>query len=136
MKSVTYKLAAYLFIVLLAAFGAIRAENASDRAATAATKAQVAQATARQVDLKGDRSLCLSENKIRKASNERDRALEQTASLVKEALNIISNAKRPDSDPNTNIKLRIVAKKAERIRTNFAIEKQSKCEERFPKLGK
>lgn len=120
------RVAAYLLVVFIAAFGAWRAEQAQERAGQA-------QATARAVDLNGDRSLCKSENKIRAKSNARDASLEDTAKLVKEALLVISKANRIANDDNTNAKLRSIARRAHRIRTNFETEKLSDCESRFPR---
>lgn len=125
------KIAAYVLVVIVAAFGAYRAESAQDRANLAQDRAATAQKLARAVDLRGDRSLCKSENKIRAKSNARDQALEHTAELVKEALLVISSA--ATTNDRTDAKLRSIARRARLIRTDFATEKLSKCETRFPR---
>lgn len=96
-------------------------------------RAEVAIDLARTVDNQGDIRACKNENLIRRESNKRDNALEETAKLQVEALEVISNADRPERDTDTNEKLRDIADRAEKLKVEFPPAKLTNCEEAFPK---
>jgi hypothetical protein len=111
-------IAAYVVVALIAAFSLFQAMAAID--------------IARDVDYRGDIRACTQENLIKAQSNQRNAVLEQTASLVVDALTVIGDAQRPKGD-ETNKELARIAEKARIEQTNFGPAEITDCFKEFPK---
>jgi hypothetical protein len=110
------RLLAYLLIILVAGYSAVRAEQAVH--------------LARTVDHNGDIRTCEATNNNRRAVNEHNAALEATAKLNVRALRIIANTSPAQSEKT--LRLRALAVEARKIQVNFPTIKPIDCHKQFP----
>ncbi len=108
------QLLAFFIVAAVAAFGLYQANEANK--------------LARAVDHRGDIRACTQENIIRRDSNERNAALEQTAILVVDAFQLLADEQKTTAKNRLNN----IARRASAIQTDFPRAGLTDCSKAFP----
>jgi hypothetical protein len=115
MNAVQTRVAIYMVLIGIGGAGLVRGEQAVR--------------LAREVDHKQDIRACKVENEIRKAQNIKNDELEATARLTVQMFKVL---RQDGHTPETNAKMRTLARAAAKVKVEFKPAKLTNCEREVP----